>query len=126
MSTGLAAGLSDPASPPTPKNRNLPFHELGSTSSNWAEPSGPPKPVVLTVPSTWQSSGLAPRAGTSTAETIVTLATPSPASAGGLHLGSAALAGAAPVRRPANSSPAAHNLRFESMMISSPGDVFSP
>src|SRR5215472_17511479 len=103
---GLVAGPSDPASPPTPKNRNLPFHGLGSVSSNWAEPSGAPKPDVPTVPSTWQNSGLAPLAGTSTAETIVTLATPSPVSAAGLHLGSAAFAGAAPIMKPASISAA--------------------
>src|SRR5712692_10302852 len=111
--------MSDPASPPTPKNRNLPFHGLGSRSSNCAEPSGAPKPVVFTVPSTSQSFGLAPLAGMSTAETIVTLATLSPASAAGLQLVSAAFAGAAPVRRPASNNPAARNLPFESMTISS-------
>src|SRR5215470_2250902 len=104
---------------------NLPFHGLGSVSPNCAEPSGAPKPEVLTVPSTWQNSGLAPLAGTSTAETIVTLAPPSPASAARLQLGSAALAGAAPISRPANDSPAAKNLRCESMMFP-PREWFIP
>src|SRR5258708_6408025 len=96
-STGLAAGPSDPESPPTPKNRNLPFHGLGSCSSNCAEPSGAPKPVVFTVPNTWQRFGLA---ALGLAETMVTLATPSPASAAVLQL--VAFAGAGPVKRPAN------------------------
>src|SRR5262249_60841741 len=105
------------AAPRGPKNRNLPSRGRGGRGSNGAEPSGAPKPDVITVPNTWQNSGLAPLAGMSTAETIVTFAPPSPASAAGLHLGSAALPGAAPISRLANDSPAADNLWFESMMF---------
>src|SRR5262249_23015820 len=114
-SSGLVAGLSVPANPPTPKNRNLPFHGLGILSSNLAEPSGAPKPVVRTVPSTSQNSGLAPPAGTSTAAAIVTSATPNPASAAGLQLGRTAFAGAAPMSRPASTRPAAGNVLFARM-----------
>src|SRR5262249_20828397 len=116
-SIGLVAGLSVPANPPTPKNRNLPFHGVGSRSSNLAEPSGAPKPVVFTVPSTSQNSGLALLAGTSTGATIVTLGTAKPASAAGLQLGNAAPAGAAPMSRPASTRPAACNGLFARMTI---------
>src|SRR5262249_40895433 len=104
------AGLSETAKPPTPTKRNLPFQVAGSLISNWAAPSGAPKPVVLRTPSTWQNSGVATDPGTSTAETIVTLGTLSAASAPTLQFGSAASAGAAIDPRPASTDAQVSNL----------------
>src|SRR6266851_5516597 len=93
-STGLAAGPSEPAKPPTPKNRNLPFQVAGSLISNRADPSGAPKPVVLSIPSTSQNSGFDGDADTSATDVMVTLETLSAVSAPTLQFGSAASAGA--------------------------------
>src|SRR5262245_46004788 len=113
----LADGLSEPANPPTPKNRNFPFQGLGICNWNVADPSGAPKPVVFTVPSTLQNSGLPAPAGTSTAATMVTLGTAKPAIVAALQLGSTAAAGDALIVRPASTRPATCEVQFARMIV---------
>jgi len=75
-STGLAEDLRVPASPPTPRNTNLPFQLAGNITSKFAEPGPAPSPLVLTEPFKSQYWGLGATAGTSLAEVIVTLGIP--------------------------------------------------